>query len=67
MAVGGRTHLALRARAGRRRDPVRETWDITQESALTKPFAAQGRGRRPRDMSATLERIEQLVTDQLIA
>jgi uncharacterized protein YndB with AHSA1/START domain len=45
---------------------VRETWDITQESALTKPFARMGAGDARRNMAATLERIEQLVTDQPI-
>ncbi len=41
---------------------VRETWDITQESPLTRPFARMGADDARRNMVATLERIEQLVT-----
>lgn len=40
---------------------VRESWDITQESILTK-FAAKAQAGRARSgMTATLERIEQLL------
>ena len=41
---------------------VRETWDISQESALTKPMVRLGGGKTAKNMAATLERIEQLVT-----
>lgn len=41
---------------------VRETWDLTQESPFTK-WAAQRAGKTTaRNMAATLERIEQLLT-----
>jgi len=43
---------------------VRESWDISQESAFTKPvvklFASK---ETAKNMAATLERIEALVTD----
>jgi uncharacterized protein YndB with AHSA1/START domain len=41
---------------------VRETWDLTHESAMTKPFARMGADAARRSMAATLERIEELVT-----
>ena len=42
---------------------VRESWDISQESPLTKPLVRLTAGSATRkNMAATLERIEQLVT-----
>lgn len=41
---------------------VRETWDISQESAITKPAVKAGAKTAAKSMAATLERIEQLVT-----
>jgi uncharacterized protein YndB with AHSA1/START domain len=41
---------------------VRETWDITQESAITKPVVRLGAEKTRQNMAATLERIERLVT-----
>jgi uncharacterized protein YndB with AHSA1/START domain len=41
---------------------VRESWDITQESAVTKPFARKAGGDARKNMAATLVRIEELVT-----
>jgi len=41
---------------------VRESWDITQESAVTKPFARMGAEQTRKNMAATLERIEELTT-----
>ena len=41
---------------------VRETWDITQESPVTKPFARMGADDASRNMAATLARIEEIVT-----
>jgi len=43
---------------------VRETWDITQESPITKPFARMGAADARKNMAATLARIEQLVTGE---
>lgn len=40
---------------------VKETWDITQESKLTKFGAKAQAGRARKGMTATLERIEQLL------
>jgi uncharacterized protein YndB with AHSA1/START domain len=40
---------------------VRETWDLTHESAATKPFARRAATVTARNMAATLERIEALV------
>jgi uncharacterized protein YndB with AHSA1/START domain len=40
---------------------VRETWDITQEAAASKPFARLAGSKTRTGMTATLERIEQLV------
>jgi uncharacterized protein YndB with AHSA1/START domain len=41
---------------------VRESWDISQESAVTRPLVRRGAGETRRNMAATLERIDQLVT-----
>jgi uncharacterized protein YndB with AHSA1/START domain len=41
---------------------VRESWDITQEAALTRPAVRQARGKTREAMEKTLERLEQLVT-----
>lgn len=40
---------------------VRETWDISQESPITKPLVRAGAKTAARNMAATLERIEQLL------
>ncbi len=41
---------------------VRESWDIRQESAATRPLVRKGAGKTRKDMAATLERIEELVS-----
>lgn len=41
---------------------VRETWDIRHESAFTKPVVRRGSNATRKNMAATLERIEGLVT-----
>jgi len=41
---------------------VRETWDITQESALSKPAVRRVAGKTRKNMEATLERIDTLLT-----
>ena len=41
---------------------VRESWDISQESGLTKPVVRMGAASTRKNMAATLERIEKLVT-----
>jgi uncharacterized protein YndB with AHSA1/START domain len=41
---------------------VRESWDIRQESPFTKPIVRRGAGQTRRNMAATLERIDKLVT-----
>jgi hypothetical protein len=41
---------------------VRETWDISQESALTKPAVRRAAGQTRKNMAATLRRVEELVT-----
>jgi uncharacterized protein YndB with AHSA1/START domain len=41
---------------------VRESWDIRQESAATRPIVRKGAEKTRKDMAATLERIDQLVT-----
>jgi uncharacterized protein YndB with AHSA1/START domain len=41
---------------------VRETWDITQESAITKPVVRMGAKKTGENMAATLARIEAVVT-----
>lgn len=40
---------------------VRETWDISQESPLTKPAVRRAAKATARNMAATLERIETLL------
>ena len=40
---------------------VRETWDISQESRITRPLVRTGAAQTRRDMESTLERIEKLV------
>ena len=40
---------------------VRESWDITQESAATKWLVRFGADKTRKNMAATLERIEQLL------
>jgi len=41
---------------------VRESWDISQESPFTRPIVRRGAGQTRKNMTATLERIEKLVT-----
>jgi len=41
---------------------VRESWDITHESALTKPMVRKAAAETRKNMAATLERIEAVVT-----
>jgi uncharacterized protein YndB with AHSA1/START domain len=41
---------------------VRESWDITSESAATKPLVRRDADTARKNMTATLERIERLVT-----
>jgi uncharacterized protein YndB with AHSA1/START domain len=41
---------------------VRESWDITQESPITKPAVRLAAASTRRNMAATLARIEELVT-----
>lgn len=41
---------------------VRESWDITQESALTKPLIRRAAKSTEKNMAATLERIEQVLS-----
>ena len=41
---------------------VRETWDITQESAFTKPLVKMGAKKTASSMEKTLARIEELLT-----
>ena len=41
---------------------VRESWDITQESFFTKPLVRRGGAETRKNMAATLERIEEIVT-----
>lgn len=40
---------------------VRESWDITKESPLTKPLVGLSRGKTKKNMEATLERIEEVL------
>jgi uncharacterized protein YndB with AHSA1/START domain len=59
--VGGRIwRYELEPVAGGTR--VRESWDISAESPLTRPVVRLGAATTRRHMAATLERIEQLVT-----
>jgi uncharacterized protein YndB with AHSA1/START domain len=41
---------------------VRETWDISQEAALTKPIVKRGRAHTVTNMEKTLARIQEIVT-----
>lgn len=41
---------------------VTESWDISQEAATSKPFVRRMEGMTRKNMAATLERIEELVT-----
>jgi uncharacterized protein YndB with AHSA1/START domain len=41
---------------------VRESWDIRQESPLSRPLVRRGANHTRKNMAATLERIEKLVT-----
>ena len=43
---------------------VRETWDLSEESALSKPGARRMETATVRNMAATLERIDRLLTDK---
>jgi uncharacterized protein YndB with AHSA1/START domain len=42
---------------------VRESWDISQESAITKPLVRKGGAKTRENMEKTLARIEQITTD----
>ena len=46
---------------------VRESWDITQESPLSKPIVRRGAEATRRNMAATLERIEDVLTAEAAA
>jgi uncharacterized protein YndB with AHSA1/START domain len=41
---------------------VRESWDISEESAATRSLVRKGAAKTRKDMAATLERIDGLVT-----
>jgi uncharacterized protein YndB with AHSA1/START domain len=41
---------------------VSESWDIRKESAFTRPIVRRGAGKTRKDMAATLERIDGLVS-----
>ena len=41
---------------------VRESWDISQEAGLSKPFAARGAKKTAENMEKTLARIEELLS-----
>lgn len=41
---------------------VTESWDISEEAAMSKPFVRRMEGMTRKNMAATLERIEALVT-----
>jgi uncharacterized protein YndB with AHSA1/START domain len=41
---------------------VRESWDISTESAVTRPLVRRGADHTRRNMEATLERIEEITT-----
>ena len=41
---------------------VRESWDITKESPMTRPMVRRAAKQTEKNMAKTLERIEQLVT-----
>jgi uncharacterized protein YndB with AHSA1/START domain len=60
-ATGGRTwRYELEPVEGGTR--VRETWDITTEAPLTRPLVRAAAKTTRRNMEATLERIEKLLT-----
>lgn len=40
---------------------VTESWDITREAAVTRPLVRRGAGRTEKNMTATLERIEEVL------
>ncbi len=42
---------------------VRETWDITGESSFSRPFVRRLGSKTLKDMSATLDRLEELLGD----
>lgn len=42
---------------------VRETWDISGESAFSRPFVRRLASKTLKDMSATLDRLEELLGD----
>lgn len=44
---------------------VTESWDIRQESPLTKPLVRRAAGETRRNMTRTLERIEAVLTNQV--
>jgi uncharacterized protein YndB with AHSA1/START domain len=41
---------------------VRESWDISKESAITKPLVRMGGDKTRKNMAATLARIEEITT-----
>jgi uncharacterized protein YndB with AHSA1/START domain len=41
---------------------VRESWDISKESAFTRPLVRRGAEQTRKNMTATLERIDEIVT-----
>ena len=41
---------------------VKESWDITHENALTKPMVRMAAATTAKNMAATVERIEKIVT-----
>jgi len=41
---------------------VRESWDISEESGATRSLVRKGAAKTRKDMAATLERIDELVT-----
>jgi uncharacterized protein YndB with AHSA1/START domain len=41
---------------------VTESWDITREAAVTRPLVRRGAGQTEKNMAATLERIEDVLT-----
>ena len=43
---------------------VTESWDITREAAVTRPMVRRGAGQTEKNMAATLERIEDVLTSQ---
>jgi uncharacterized protein YndB with AHSA1/START domain len=45
---------------------VRESWDIRQESAISKPIVRRGADATRRNMAKTLQRIDDLVTGRAV-